>query len=95
MLLATQVKFPATADERGSGRITTIDLPAPAIKTFKHRVTLVNHQSDRSHKIEVTTFSDSFNAIQREVAYVRSTCPALKGYAMADAPVELISGSPF
>lgn len=72
-----------------------IDLDRPALKTFKHRVTLVNYQTDRSHQIEVTTFSDSFNAIQREVAYVRSTCPALKGYAMADAPVELISGNAF
>jgi hypothetical protein len=58
-------------------------------------VTLVNHQLDRSHQIEVTTFSDSFNAIQREVAYVRSNCPALKSYVMADVPVELISGSTF
>lgn len=75
--------------------VPTIAPAAPALKTFKHRVTLVNHQSNRSHQIEVVTFSDSFNAIQREVAHVRSTCPALKGYAMADAPVELISGNSF
>lgn len=67
-----------------------------SVRTYTHRVTLVNHKLDRSIPLEVVTLSDSFTDICREVAHLKSLYK-LAGFAIdCDAEiVPLTTAAPF